>query len=158
MLEIRQAVSQDLSRILLLYRQLHPRDPSTIDASLTETWQAILADEHQQLLVLVDNGVVQATAALFIMKNLSRGGRPAAYLENLVVDEQCRGQNYGHLLVEEAMARARAAGAYKFFLLTGTINREESVAVKERRHRFYRQCGLRDDIKTAFIVYLAEDV
>lgn len=157
MLIIRKAERADLERILYLYAQLHDGEEVIITPAIEKAWRDVESDVNQQLLVLEDGGTVVGTMAFFLMPNLSRQGRPASYAENVVIDKSCRGKGYGHLMIGHAQKLAQEAGAYKFFLMTGTIDRQESADIEERRHRFYRDQGLRDDIKKGFVQYFDEN-
>ena len=158
MITIRRAATEDLAAILALYHQLHPGEPPVESAELRRVFDSILRDDTQNLLVLTEDGRVAATLTLILMKNLTRGGKPAAYIENVVVDSGARGRGFGGQLIARAVELAAAAGAYKLFLLTGTINEEETAAVKDARHRFYRRQGFEDGIKQAYVRYLDQEI
>jgi GNAT superfamily N-acetyltransferase len=97
--------------------------------------RAIQADSRSWLLVLESEGRVAATATLYIVPNLSHGGRPFMIVESVVVDEANRGSGFGRVLMDEAEARARAANCYK---IAFTSNRRRVDA-----HRFYERLGYR---------------
>ncbi len=71
---------------------------------------------------------------LYILPNMTRNGRPAAILENIVVDEAQRGQGIGRAMLEYARERALEHGCYKLSL---TSNARRADA-----HEFYRCCGM----------------
>jgi GNAT superfamily N-acetyltransferase len=58
-----------------------------------------------------------------------------AVVENVVVDERCRGLGYGQLLMEHAEQFAGAAGCYKV-MLASNLRRGDA-------HRFYERLGYR---------------
>jgi len=154
--KIRRVEENDLDDVLRLCGQLKPDGPP--EKRDTALWEEILADPNQQILVVEQEGQIVATCALVLIKNLTRGGRPAAYLENVVVDNSKRGMGIGKRMLKKAIAIAREHNCYKIFLLTGTIHNEFLAQNIEERHKFYRALGFRDDIKTGFVFYLADDI
>jgi GNAT superfamily N-acetyltransferase len=62
----------------------------------------------------------------------AEGGR-AAWLEDMVVDPDWRGQGVGSLLLSHAIEEAKAAGCLRLCLLTDQTN--------ESAMRFYRRAG-----------------
>jgi len=148
---IRDAHPADIPRLLELYLQLSDssQHPEQAVRPLTDVHRAALgriaADPHTDLFVLEAGGRVVATYALYIMANLSHDGRPFAIVENVVVDDALRGHGLGRLLMEHALARARAAGCYKLAL---TSNRKRRAA-----HDFYESIGFEETHK-GFTRYL----
>ena len=134
---VREAVPTDLPRLIELLAQLddepHPRGDAT-DAEL-RAFDDVIADERQRLFVIEDGGRIVGTAVLVVVPNITHGGRPYAIIENVVVDEQARGQLYGELLMAHLVEQARTAGCYKAAL---TSNKRRIDA-----HRFYTRIGFR---------------
>jgi GNAT superfamily N-acetyltransferase len=141
MTTIREATEADLPRLVeLLYQlsqlgEIPEREVHQPSAGELDALRAIQADARCSLLVLEVEGKVVGTATLYVVPNLSHGGRPFAIVESVVVDEADRGLGFGRLLMDEAEARARAAGCYKIAL---TSNRRRAEA-----HRFYQRLGYR---------------
>ncbi len=75
------------------------------------------------------------TNHVLIFRHLARGLRPAAIVENVIVDAHCRGAKVGEQLMAEAVAIARRHNCYKVAL---TSNRKRRDA-----HRFYARLGWR---------------
>jgi len=75
---------------------------------------------------------VLAMASLLYTVSTAEGGK-AAWLEDLVVRPQRRGQGIGTMLLEHVAARARAEGVTRIILLTDVDN---ALA-----QRFYRSVG-----------------
>ena len=94
------------------------------------------------------DGQVVGTFVLYILPNMTRHGRPAAMLENIVVDEANRGQGIGRVMLEHARDLAQAAGCYKLSL---TSNAKRTAA-----HDFYRRCGMVQH-GVSFPVYSVKD-
>jgi len=136
---IREATEADLPRLVeLLYQlsQLGER-PEDIVQPVTPVHVAALhelqADPRATCLVVECDGRVEGTLTVYILPNLSHGGKRYALVENLVVDESRRGRGYGRLLMERAEALARERGCYRLGL---TSNRRRTDA-----HRFYERLG-----------------
>lgn len=102
----------------------------------------ILASEAFRLSVLEVDGDVVATTYLNLVPNLTRGSRPYAVVENVVVEESRRGTGLGQQIMAGTLQAAWDAGCYKVMLMTGSK--------RESTHAFYRACGFRDDVKQAF--------
>lgn len=138
---IREATEADLPRLVELLFQLSQlgeiaeRELHAPMAGELEALRAIQADPQSWLLVIEVDGRVVGTATLYIVPNLSHGGRPFMIVESVVVAEADRGSGFGRLLMDEAEARARTAGCYK---IAFTSNRRRVDA-----HRFYERLGYR---------------
>lgn len=102
---IREARESDRENLFDLVRQLghaFPPDRAAFDATLT----AYLAGEHPSVLLLVvDDGAepLGGYALTTIVPLLATNG-PSAQLQEIVVDEQARGRDYGTLLVRAVEA------------------------------------------------------
>ena len=135
---IRDAHEADLPRIVELLAQLSldaPREwpDEPLPASYLAAFEEIVADRRQRLLVVEAQGRIVGSAALIIVPNMSRQGRPYAIIENIVIDTDARGAGYGGKLVRYAIEEARKAGCYKLSL---TSNKRRPDA-----HRFYERLG-----------------
>jgi len=67
------------------------------------------------------------------MENLTRGGRPWAGIENLVVDAESRREGIASALIQTALDLAREVGCYKVQL----VSHERRSAA----HDLYRRAG-----------------
>jgi len=132
-LSIREANDLDLPALHWLYQQLQPEDTTTL-AEMEAGFQAMQTHPDCRVCVAEWDGVVVGTYVLYLLPNMTRNGRPAAMLENIVVDEVCRGQGIGRVMLEQARSQAQAAGCYKLSL---TSNAKRTAA-----HDFYRKCGM----------------
>ncbi|GAB2569502.1 GNAT family N-acetyltransferase [Kribbella endophytica] len=135
----RTAGPGDFEAIAGLYQQLHPDEPLLTDRS---GFDRIIASESFRLWVLEVDGDVVATTYLNLVPNLTRGSRPYAVVENVVVDKSRRGTGLGKQVMAGTLQAAWDAGCYKVMLMTGSK--------RESTHAFYRACGFRDDVKQAF--------
>jgi GNAT superfamily N-acetyltransferase len=140
---IRSATADDFDAIAGLYAQLNDDDPPMSGEHHEAVFEQILDRDGLDLLVLDFDGTVAGTTYLNVMPNLTRGARPYAVIENVVIAEHLRGQGLGRQLMAGTLDRARAAGCYKAMLLTGSKN--------PSTHAFYRACGFADDAKTAYL-------
>jgi len=77
------------------------------------------------------NAIVGMVSILFTVST-AEGGR-AAWLEDMVVDPDWRGQGIGRQLLDHAITEAKAAGCLRVTLLTDQTN--------EAAMRFYRRAG-----------------
>ena len=140
---VRVAVTEDLDAIRWLYRQLHRADPELTAEVEAATFASIEANPALDVLLLDVDGEVLGTSYLNVIPNLTRGARPYAVVENVVVDERVRGTGLGKVLMAGVLERAWAAGCYKAMLMTGSST--ESV------HAYYRATGFDPDAKQAYL-------
>ena len=116
--------------------QLHPDEPEAEDPSRVEDYARVLgrmSAQGQSVLVAEDKGRIAGALVLAIVENITRKGTPYAIIENVVVDEDARGQHHGEALIEQAVEEARQGGCYKVSL---TSNKRRGEA-----HRFYERMG-----------------
>ena len=89
-------------------------------------------------------GRIRAMATLHLLPNMTYSGRPYALVENVVTAAAQRGRGLGRAVMEEVIARARAARAYKVMLLTGAARGAGG---------FYAALGFRTGDKTAMTLW-----
>lgn len=151
---MREARPDDLPRLLELLQQLSEQGeiPEDEVRAVSEQHRAALqqfaADPRFHLFVAEDGGRIVGTLALYLLPNLSHGGRPYAIVENVVVDAGIRGGGYGRLLMRHAEQVAEAAGCYKVSL-TSNVKRAPA-------HAFYERIGYRNTHK-GFTRYAPHD-
>jgi len=97
--------------------------------------RALLKRPDETLLVAVENRRIVGTNHILIFRHLARALKPAAIIENMVVDARARGAGVGQKLMDAALKIARRLGCYKLSL---TSNRK-----RPRAHRFYEKFGMR---------------
>jgi len=147
-LRIRRARLGDERGIDNLYRQLHEGDyKSPGAAKMRRAMRAVLHRPDQVLLVVVEDGNIVGTNHVLIFKHLARALRPAAIIENMVVDSRSRGAGVGDRLTEAALEIARRCGCYKLSL-TSNLKRPKA-------HRFYEKFGMRRT-HYGYTIYLAK--
>lgn len=132
-LEIRAATREDLSAVLGLLSQMHEMPATESTQALEDTFREILTSPSRVLLLAVQGGVVAGSLDLVVVANLTRGGRPWAGIENLVVDADRRRQGIGSALIDVAVDLARQLDCYKLQL----VSHERRGAA----HDLYRRSG-----------------
>jgi len=140
---IRSATRDDFEAIAQLYAQLNVDDPPVAGAHYIEVFEQILDREGLDIVLLELDGEILGATYLNLIPNLSRGGRPYAVIENVVIAAHRRGERLGRRLMDATLDRAWAAGCYKAMLQTGSKT--------PSTHAFYRACGFADDAKTAYL-------
>jgi GNAT superfamily N-acetyltransferase len=93
----------------------------------------IAATPGTDVLVVERAGEVVAVCQLITFRHLQHGGGRCAELESMHVRSDLRGTGIGGVLLEEAVARARAAGCYRIQLTSNTVRTDA--------HRFYEGHG-----------------
>jgi GNAT superfamily N-acetyltransferase len=138
---------EDLDELLGLYRLLHPEDPEPENNPDTRRiWDEIFNDRCLFYPIVRLDGKIVATCTLAIVKNLTRGQRPYAVVENVMTHPDYRKKGYGTKVLRKATEIAVKQGCYKVMLLTGT-KREETL-------RFYENAGFIRGAKTGLIINL----
>lgn len=99
----------------------------------------ILQDEQRPVLVAVDEADAVLGYAFCVMERRGDGGafhpHTTLYLDDLCVDENCRGQHVGTALYDAVTALARERGCYNVTLHVWNCN--------ESAMRFYDRLGLK---------------
>ena len=132
--EVRPGISDDLPVLLELYRQLHAGETTTTLDELAEGFSALRDHPGCELFVAAIDDRVVGTFVLYILPNMTHNGRPAAIIENIIVDDQCRRSGVGRAMMNFARDRAQALHCYKLSLT--------SNAQRTNAHAFYTQCGM----------------
>lgn len=101
--------------------------------------RSLLEDPDRPVLVAAD-GADRALGYAFCVLQRCRGegalrDMTTLYLDDLCVDEACRGQHVGRALYQAAVELARSAGCYNLTLNVWACN--------DSARRFYEKCGLR---------------
>lgn len=133
-LVIRRASFDELRQILSLLSQMHDEEPAPlVTPELERTFEEILASQSRALLIAASNSDVLGTLDLIVVPNLTRGGRPWAAVENIVVDAAHRQKGIGAALLDEAVEVARSVDCYKLQLV--------SHSRRDAAHSLYRHSG-----------------
>ena len=144
-LTIRIAQSADADILQSLYRQLV--DDENIRATVSQI-QVLEDDPRTRLLVCEIDGRVRGTVLVCLCADAMYAGQPFAVLENLVVDQECRGNGIGRALLREAERFCLSQNCSKMMLL--------SSASRSDAHRFFEQVGFRGDRKRGFVKYRSQ--
>ncbi len=143
---IREAGNFDLEGLLELYLHLHECEKLPVTPELISLWEEMIQNPDYHLLIGEVDGKLVSSVTLVVIKNLTRGMRPYALIENVVTHKDYRCRGYAQALMQRAAEIARNANCYKIMLLTG--------AKIESTLRFYEKCGFNSKDKTAFIQWL----
>ncbi|MFZ5988231.1 MAG: GNAT family N-acetyltransferase [Bacillota bacterium] len=144
--EVRLIKFDELQGLLELYRHLNSKDPElAVNESLKGLWKDIFEDPNMYYLVIEEDGKLVSSCVLVIVRNLTRGAKPYALIENVVTHKDYRNKGYGTSILERAVEIAKDKSCYKVMLMTG--RKEESTL------RFYEKAGFERGIKTGFVKY-----
>lgn len=142
---IRRAEERDIYKTLVLLSEVHELHawirpdifiPSTTKYSREEL-QQIFANDRTPVFVADDDGVVKGYAFCVIQKpHFSTSMKPlkTLYIDDLCVDETCRGQKIGTMLFDFVKAYAKEQGCYEV-----TLNVWEG---NNNARRFYEKMGM----------------
>lgn len=146
-MKIRHAEERDISRLgdlLLQVCRVHNQGRPDLfraggrkydDGELRQ----LLRDEDRPILVAEDEqGRVAGYAFCVYQRHRDEGSfndLTTLYLDDLCVDEQCRGRHVGRALYEAVLELARSSGCYNVTLNVWSCN--------PGAMRFYEKCGLR---------------
>jgi glucosamine-phosphate N-acetyltransferase len=80
-----------------------------------EDFSIILGKIQSQIWVFEDTSSkkIVASASIFLEQKIIHGGGIVAHLEDVVVDESYRGNQFGKKLISNIVEKARESGAYK---------------------------------------------
>ena len=143
---IREITISDIDNLQELYLHLHETEKLTESEELHTLCNEIIKDENYFVLVGEIERKIVASVTLVIIKNLTRGMKPYALIENVVTDKSYRNRGYAKALMQSAIEIAKNRGCYKIMLLTGA--KSESVL------SFYEKCGFNSKDKIAFIKWI----
>ena len=114
------------------FKRLIPQLSSSNPPPSKEELQAIASSEASVLLVAEEDGYIYGSLTLVLFR-IPTGVR--AWIEDVVVDSEARGKGVGQALNEEALNRARAAGASTVDLT--------SRPSREAANRLYQRLGFK---------------
>lgn len=148
-MEIRRLTKDDLPSLLRLYGQLSAADSPLSAETAEAVWGQIEGQGSIVYLGAVEDGAVVSTCYLVIIPNLTRGGRPIGFVENVVTDAAHRRQGLARRVLTEAVRIAREKGCYKVMLHSG--------AGRTQAHALYESLGFDGRSKRAFDLRLTEE-
>ena len=144
MSEIRTALISDIEAIESLYLHLNPDRPSLDPKRATEILSQIVNADEFQLFVCLENNQMIASCMLAFVPNLMRGGRPHAFLENVVTHKDHRRKGYGRAIVNTALEIAWKRNAHQVLLF--------SARPDPNVHIFYESCGFKNGRKAGYVI------
>lgn len=146
-MEIRRACNADIpdvDRLLFQVNQLHHEGRPDLFKSggrkyTDEQLKAIFADDSRPVFVAAnEQGHVLGYAFCMFQQHVGDNiltDVKSLYIDDLCVDEQCRGQHIGRALYNHVVAFARASGCYNVTLNVWSCNTSAQA--------FYEKCGLK---------------
>ncbi|MCI8351053.1 MAG: GNAT family N-acetyltransferase [Oscillospiraceae bacterium] len=146
-MEIRKALPKDipglhrlLSQVLEIHHQGRPDLFKTGVRKYTDEELAhLLQDENRPIFAAIDESGQVLGYAFCIFQQYKDDNIftpvKTLYIDDLCVDEACRGQHLGRQLYDHVLAFARAQGCYNVTLNVWAFN--------ESALRFYESCGLK---------------
>ena len=133
---IREALEEDLSYILELYKQPDMDDGKVLPLDhARDIFNRIKSYPNYNVYVAESNGETVGTFALMIMDNLAHMGTSSALVEDVVVKENLQGRGIGKQMMMFVMDYCKRIGCYKVAL--------SSNLKRENAHRFYESLGFK---------------
>jgi GNAT superfamily N-acetyltransferase len=140
---IRTARADELDGVMALHRHLNPDDDCSDPRRLAESWNLFQSSGNIcRCLVAEEDGIPAASCCLYLLPNLTRGGRPIAFIENVVTRPDRRRKGLALMLMREAIDTAWRNDCYKIVLQS---NRKRVEA-----HGLYEKLGFVKDGKYAY--------
>ena len=131
---IREIQSEDLERVLELYRE---GEIGAQESFSPEEARAQLAAFRKypsyRVFVAEFDGEIAGTYELLIMDNLAKRGQRSAIVEDVAVTKRHRGRGIGRAMMRHAIELAKDARCYKL-TLSSNLNRDDA-------HAFYGALG-----------------
>lgn len=115
---------------LELYKQLTSINPENISQTAYEQFVDELNENHM-VYVLIHNKKIVGSGTILIERKLIRDMSKVAHIEDIVIDESCRGMGFGKLVIDHLIDVAKNKKCYKVILDCAANNQI-----------FYEKCGL----------------
>lgn len=141
---VRNASPRDIPRITELLSQvleIHAeKRPDLFQSGTTKYSESelaeIIADSERPIFVAESGGIVRGYAFCIFQHHNGRNTPrfTSLYIDDLCVDENCRGEHIGQTLYEYVLEFARKNGCYNVTLNVWSCN--------ESAMKFYEKCGL----------------
>jgi ribosomal protein S18 acetylase RimI-like enzyme len=132
MIQIRPATIEDFDQLLGLFRQLWPTK-AIVPERLRLVFSRVIETPYKQYFCAVEGGMTVGLGSVSFKDNLWQEGE-IAYVEELVVHENCRGKGAGSMLLEHLISLAMDRGCRRIEL--------DTAFHREAAHRFYEKHGL----------------
>ena len=135
-----------MNQLLELYKFLHNDEKNDNIEHLKVVLKEIMEDKNHHIIVNDIDGKIVSSCVCVIIPNLTRNGRPYAFIENVVTHIEYRNKGYATKCLNYAKEIAINNNCYKMMLLTGS-KRQSTLD-------FYKNAGYNSNDKTAFIQWL----
>jgi GNAT superfamily N-acetyltransferase len=136
-MQFRRATRADLPALIALLADdelaAERAYPTSVTPELERAWEAVDADDNNDIYVAEDDGRLVASLQLTIIPGLTFGGVPRAQVEAVRVASSHRGSGIGRQLIGHVAGGARERGAGLMQLMCEKR--------RERAHRFYESLG-----------------
>ncbi|MBD9373288.1 GNAT family N-acetyltransferase [Rhizobium sp. ARZ01] len=132
-MEVRVLGLHDLDALLALYSHLIEDDLPLSDETARLRYEEMLGRDGLSVYGGFADGFLASSCTLIVVPNLTRGGMPYAFIENVVTDAAHRRKGLGQAVVKAAINDACAAGCYTVRLMTG--------GKRPGTLDFYKNCG-----------------
>lgn len=142
-MKTRPLTENDWPAAAALYAQLNTKAPMDADDAAKAQFAKVLAHDGTTIFGALSGDQVKAMVTLHLLPNVTYGGRPYGLIENVVTDQDARGQGLAKAAMTAALKAAWQADAYKVMLLTGLGN--EAVG-------FYEKLGFSSTEKAGMIL------
>lgn len=130
-LMIRPTKKEDFDAVYPLFEQLWPNKQLNRE-ELKKVFDRGVESDTDELLCAVQDDRVIGFCAYALVNNLWQEGM-ISYIYAMVVDESCRGQGFGTMLIKEAIDRSKKLGMKRVEL--------DSGFPREKAHAFYQKLG-----------------
>lgn len=139
---VRPARTDELDKLIALYGYLNPEDEFTERSRFEAIWQKIQANRDIYYFVIEEGDVFAASCYLAVIPNLTRGGSPIGFVENVITHPDYRQKGYAAAVLKEAIETSWMHGCYKVMLQSGRKRTEG--------HKLYEKMGFNKDSKYGY--------
>ncbi|MCH2250768.1 MAG: GNAT family N-acetyltransferase [Cognatishimia sp.] len=129
-MKTRPLTENDWPAAAALYAQLNTKAPMNAVYAAKAQFAKVLSHSGTTIFGALSGDQVKAMVTLHLLPNVTYGGRPYGLIENVVTDQDARGQGLAKAAMTAALEAAWQADAYKVMLLTGLGN--EAVGFYEK--------------------------
>jgi GNAT superfamily N-acetyltransferase len=140
--KVRLARIDELDKLIDLYRHLNPEDEYDEMVRFETIWKGIQADKDIYYFVIEEDSRFAASCCLAIIPNLTRGGSPIGFIENVITHPGYRRKGYAAAVLKEAVETSWKQGCYKVMLQSGRKRTEG--------HKLYEKLGFNKDSKYGY--------
>ncbi|MBN1383019.1 MAG: GNAT family N-acetyltransferase [Deltaproteobacteria bacterium] len=140
--KVRPARADELDKLIDLYRHLNPEDEFADKDRFEAIWKRIQTDKDIYYFVIEQEARFIASCYLAVIPNLTRGGSPIGFVENVITHPDYRRKGYAAAVLNEAIQTSWSHGCYKVILQSGRKRTEG--------HKLYEKMGFNKDSKYGY--------